>query len=133
MSNQYPARRTTSGWVVFAAVTLFISSVANLIWALALLLNSDWVVFSPEAIIRFDLTTVGVIFLMFAIYQGCVGAAILSGQLWARILGILGASLNLIANMAFMSLYPAWGWLGVLVNGLVIYGLTVHGDEVAEF
>lgn len=133
MNNQYSARQTTSGWVVFAAVTLFISSVANLIWALTLLLNSDWVVFTPEAIIRFDLTTAGVIFLLFAIFQGCIGAAVLTGQLWARVLGILGASLGLFANMAYMSLYPAWAWLLVLINGLVIYGLTVHGDEVAEF
>ena len=133
MSNQYPARRVTSGWVLFAAVTLFVVAVANFIWGLTMLLNPDWVAFTPEAVIRFDLRTAGVILILFALFQGAVGFGILTGELWARILGILGASLNLIANMAFMSVYPAWAWFIVLIDGLVIYGLTVHGDEVAEF
>jgi hypothetical protein len=132
MTSPRPLRATTSGWVVFAAVTVFVSSLTNFMWALTLLLNSDWVVITPEAILRFNLRTAGIIYLLFGILQVCVAGAILTGQLWARLLGILGASLNLMANMAFMSLYPAWAWLGVLVNGLVVYGLTVHGDEVAE-
>ena len=34
--------------------------------------------------------------------------------------------------MAFLSIYPAWSWLIIIINGLIIYGLTVHGDEVAD-
>ncbi len=132
MKGQLPDRQTTSGWVVFAAVIIFISSSVNLLWAVTLLFQDDWIVISSQAIIRFNTTTAGVIFLLFALFQGCVAAATLTGQLWARVLGILGASFNLFTHMAFMSLYPAWAWLGVLVNGLIIYGLTVHGDEVAE-
>lgn len=132
MTTNRPTRRTTSGWVIFSAVTIFISALSNLIWGLTLLLKSDWIVIAPQAILRFDLTTAGAIFLLFGIFQGCVGGGILSGELWARLLGILGASLNVVASMAFMSIYPAWAWLIIIFDGLVIYGLTVHGDEVAD-
>ena len=32
--------------------------------------------------------------------------------------------------MAFMSAYPQWSWISIIINGLIIYGLAVHGDEV---
>jgi hypothetical protein len=133
MTTNRATRRTTSGWVIFSAVTIFISALSNLIWGLTLLLKSDWIVIAPEAILRFDLTTAGAIFLLFGIFQGLVGGGILTGELWARLLGILGASLNVVASMAFMSIYPAWAWLIIIIDGLVIYGLTVHGDEVSDF
>ena len=46
---------------------------------------------------------------------------------------IIVAALNVLAQFAFMSVYPAWSWMVIIVNGLIIYGLAVHGDEVAEF
>lgn len=123
----------TSGWVVLAGVATAIASVANLLYAITLLLKDEWIVITPEALIRFDLTTVGVILLVFALLQMFVAMGIFNGDLWARVLGIIGASLNLLAQMSFMSVYPSWSWLIIVIDGLIIYGLTVHGDEVASF
>ena len=121
-----------SGWVVFAGTITAVAAAVNLIYGLTLLLKDDWIVLAPEAILRFDLTTAGVIFLIFAVVQIVVAMGIFNGDLWARILGIIGASLNIVAQMAFLSLYPAWSFLIILIDALVIYGLAVHGDEVAE-
>jgi hypothetical protein len=38
-----------------------------------------------------------------------------------------------LVQMGFMSIYPQWSWLLIAVNGLLIYALAVHGDEVAKF
>jgi hypothetical protein len=57
---------------------------------------------------------------------------IFHGELWARVLGIIGASLGIIAQMSFMSVYSQWAWLIIFIDALIIYGLAVHGDEVAE-
>lgn len=122
----------TSGWVVFAGVTISIAAFANLIYGITVLANSDWVVLTPEALIRFDLTVVGVIMLVFAALQFFVAMGVFQGALWARIFAILAATLNVLAQMAFMSVYASWSWFVIIVNGLVIYGLTVHGDEIAE-
>ena len=127
-----PAPTKTSGWVVFSGVVILIAAASNLLFAITLLVKSDWVVIAPNALLRFDLTTVGVIYLIFAILQGFVAFGIFNGDLWARIMGIIGASLNLLAQMSFMSVYPQWSWLVIILDGLIIYGLSVHGDEVAE-
>jgi hypothetical protein len=132
MTTLDPSTPRTSGWVVFAGVAILIAASANLLYGITLLLKDDWIVFTPEAIIRFDSTVVGVILLIFAVFQLFVAMGVFNGDLWARILGIVGASLNAIAQMSFMSIYPAWAWLILAVDAVIIYGLTVHGDEVAE-
>ena len=122
----------TSGWVVFAGVVIMIAASANLLYGVTLLLKDDWIVFSPEAIIRFDTTVAGITLLIFGLFQLFVAMGVFNGELWARILGIVGASLNALAHMSFMSIYPAWAWLILAIDAIIIYGLTVHGDEVAE-
>ena len=87
---------------------------------------------TTEGLIRFDTTTAGVLYLVFAGLQTLVAFGIFNGDLWARILGIIGASIGILSQMAFLSIYPAWSWLIIIINGLIIYGLTVHGDEVAD-
>ncbi|MGI9645531.1 MAG: DUF7144 family membrane protein [Ilumatobacteraceae bacterium] len=122
----------TSGWVVFAGSMIAIAAVANLIYGIVLLINDEWVVLAPRAVVTFDLTTVAVMYLIFSALMFFIAMGVFHGDLWARILGIVVAAFNLIAQMAFMSIYPAWSWLVIIVNGLIIYGLAVHGDEIAE-
>jgi hypothetical protein len=123
----------TSGWVIFTAVFAGMASVGNLLYGFTLLLNNEWIVFRRGALISFDLTTVGVIFLIFGLMQLFIALGVLNGDLWARVLGIVWAALNVIAQMSFMSVYPEWSWLLIIINGLIIYGLAVHGDDVARF
>ena len=122
----------TNGWVIFAGVFAGIASFGNLLYGLTLLLKDDWVVLGRNVLISFDFTTVGVTFLIFGLLQLFIALGIFNGDLWARILGIVWAALNVFAQMSFMSVYPQWSWMLIILNGLVIYGLTVHGDEVAE-
>ena len=125
--------RRTSGWVIFAGVIIAISAVSNIIYGLTMLINDEWVVLAPRAIVTFDLTTAGWITLGLGVLQFVVALGVFNGDLWARVLGIIGASLVIISQFAFMSVYPGWAWFGIIVNGLIIYGLAVHGDEVAKF
>jgi hypothetical protein len=129
----YEVLETTSGWVVFSGVVILVGAFVNLIFGITALANPDWIVITPEALIRFDLTTVGVSYLIFAAIQLFVGLGVFSGALWARVLGIIGASINALAQVAFLSLYPAWAGILLVIDALIIYGLTVHGDEIAEF
>jgi hypothetical protein len=131
-SDHHRPRTSTSGWVVFSATMIFLAAAANLIYGITMLVNDEWVVLGVDEILIFDLTTVGVIALLFAAFQLFVGMGVLGGELWARILGIIFAALNALAQMAFISVYAEWSWLLLVIDVLIIYGLTVHGDEVAE-
>jgi hypothetical protein len=128
-----PATSKTSGWVVFAGLITAIAALANLVFGLSLLINDEWLVLTSDELLIFDFTTAGVIYLIFAAFQFFVALGIFSGELWARVLGIIGASLGIIAQMSFMSIYPQWAWLIIGVDVLVIYALAVHGDDVGEW
>ena len=132
MTTAPTGRRSTSGWVIFSGLMVAIAAATNLVAGATLLINDEWVVLAPDALVVFDLTTVGVIYLAFAALQFFVAMGIFHGDLWARILGIVAASFNVIAQFAFMSIYAQWAWVSIVINGLIIYGLAVHGDEVAE-
>jgi lysylphosphatidylglycerol synthetase-like protein (DUF2156 family) len=131
---QAPAapRVKTSGWVIFAGTFALLQATANLLYGIVLLVNDDWFVLTSQGVIRFNTTTAGVIFLLFAALLLIVGLGIFNGALWARVTGIVGAALGILAQMGFLSIYPAWSWLVIAINGLIIYALTVHGDEVSE-
>lgn len=132
MTDNDAVAAPVSGWVVFSVVVIFVAALANLVYGLTMVFKNDWIVITPEAIVRFDATTAGIIALVFAALGVFAGLGVLGGFLWARLLGILGAAINLVTHMVFLSLYPAWAWLIIIVDGLVIYGLAVHGDDIAE-
>lgn len=56
----------------------------------------------------------------------------MAGRTWGRVVGVVATGLALVANFAFVPVYPFWSLLLIVMNVLVIYALIVHGDEVAE-
>ena len=121
-----------SGWVIFSGTMVMLAAAVKVIYGITLLVNDDWIALTSEGLVRFDTNTAGVVFLVFAALHTLIAFGIFNGDLWARILGIIGASFGILSQMAFLSIYPAWSLLVIVVNGLIIYGLAVHGDEVAS-
>lgn len=128
-----PDTDRTSGWVIFAGVIASMGALLNLVYGFTMLFNDEWVVLAPRAVISFDLTTAGAATLFLGVLGLMVALGIFNGDLWARVVGIVAAGLNILVQMGFMSIYPQWSWLLIGVNALLIYGLAVHGDEVAKF
>ena len=122
----------TSGWVIFASTMFVIAAVFNIIYGIVLLAKDDWAVLVEDGILLFDFTTWGWILLILGIIQGVAAWGILSGQTWARVVGIIIASLALISLFPIFGLYPLWNLTIAVLLILVIYGLAVHGDEVAS-
>jgi hypothetical protein len=120
----------TSGWVVYAATMATVAGMFNLIYGIVLLFNDEWVGLSSEGILMFDLTVWGWILLGLGAFQLVISVGIASGQSWARVVGVLWASLIAVGQMAFLNVYPIWSLIIITMSLLVIYGLTVHGDEV---
>jgi len=56
--------------------------------------------------------------------------ALASGRTWARVLASLIVVLNAIGNLAFLPAYPFWSIIALILDGLVLYAITVHGREV---
>jgi hypothetical protein len=118
----------TSGWVVYAATMATVAGMFNLIYGIVLLFNDTWVGLTTEGILVFDLTAWGWILLGLGAVQLVISFGITSGQSWARVVGVLWASLIAIGQMAFLNVYPIWSLIIITMSLLVIYGLTVHGE-----
>jgi len=120
----------TSGWVVFAATMAAVAGIFNVIFGFVVLVKDEWVALTTDGILVFDLTAWGWILLVIGFVQIISAAAIVLGKTWARVLGVTWAALTVIGQMAFVNVFPIWSLTVIALSVLVIYGLTVHGDEV---
>ena len=123
--------RETSGWVLFAITMFVLAGLLNAIYGLMMLFNSDWVVFTNEGAWLVDISTWGWITLFVGIIQFLAAWGIYGGKRWAQIVGIIIATIAAVNALFTISIHPVWGMAMLAIAVLVIYGITVHGDEVA--
>jgi hypothetical protein len=58
------------------------------------------------------------------------GVGVLTGNVLARMVGVIVASISLIANFLFLPAYPLWAISVMVIDLLVIWALTAHGREM---
>jgi len=114
------ARIGPGGWTVFAAAWLSIAGVFNLLNGFTALHKGSFyapqVLFSTVHNWGFVLLLAGVLQLV-AAYRVYVAGG--------RTLGIVMCTFSLIVLWFLFFAYPMEAFLGLLINGMVIYGLTV--------
>jgi hypothetical protein len=121
------------GWTMFAGVLMITIGIWHAMAGLAGVVEDQFYTVTPNYIFKFDATTWGWIHLIFGIIVALAGFAVFSGAVWARTIGVFLAVLSLIANFAFIPIYPIWSIVIIAVDVAVIWALTAHGrDIVAE-
>lgn len=120
------------GWIFFASAMMLLLGSLQAIAGLAALFKDDFYVATQSGLLAFDYTAWGWIHLIIGVVIFAAGCAILAGQTWGRVVGVFLAVLSAIANLAFVSAYPIWSITALVIDGLVIYALTMHGTEVEE-
>jgi hypothetical protein len=60
------------------------------------------------------------------------GLGALSGQTWARVVGIILAGLSAIANFLFIPYYSLWSMMIIALDVFVIWALAVHGWKLRQ-
>ena len=127
-------QREVSGWAVgwtwFAAVMMWIIGAWHAIAGLVALVNDEFYVATREYIFQFDVTTWGWIHLIAGIVVFIGGIYLLSGQVWARTIGVILAIVSILANFAWLPWYPVWSILMIVAGVFVIWALTVHGRDI---
>lgn len=120
------------GWIYFASLMMMLVGGFQAIAGLVALFKDDFYLVTAKNLLVFDYSTWGWIHLLMGIVIFMAGVALMNGATWARMVGVLLAGVSLFANMAFLSAYPLWSILMIVVDILIIYALTVHGDEAQE-
>jgi hypothetical protein len=58
------------------------------------------------------------------------GFGVFSGNVLARTVGVIGATISALASFVAIALYPVWGICIIAVDIAVIWALTAHGRDV---
>src|SRR5207247_10350059 len=56
------------------------------------------------------------------------GLSLFTGSLWARIAGIIFASVNALAQLVFIAVFPIWALAVIAIDVVVIYALAVNRE-----
>lgn len=118
------------GWGYFAACLLVMVGFFQMIMGLSALVNDEFYVALDGNLLLLDFTTWGWIHLTLGLFVLIAGLSLFTGSLWARVVAILLASINLVVQFSFVGVYPIWSIILMVIDTLVIYALTVHGDEM---
>jgi hypothetical protein len=119
------------GWVVFAGVMMIVVGTFQAIEGLAAIFDSTYfLVRKGDLLVSANYTAWGWVHLITGAVILLAGFAVMVGQMWARVVGILLAGISAVLNIAFLSAYPVWAVTVILLDIVVIYALTVHGGEL---
>ena len=123
----------TAGWVVglslFAGMMMVITGLFNAMEGVVALARNEVYAVTPRYIFAFDLTTWGWIQIVLGIVVLAAGVGVITGQLWARVVGITIAMLTMLANFAFIPHYPLWSILIIILDAGVIWALASYRRE----
>jgi hypothetical protein len=113
-----------TGFAVFASVMMIMLGAFHAFMGLVALFNDEFFVKLPDYTFRLDITGWGWIHLIGGAIVLWAGIALLSGRLWARVVGIALAVLSAIANFLWLPYYPVWSILVIGLAVIVIWALT---------
>lgn len=119
---------TESAWAegigIFAGAALLTVGIFQFLEGVAAAAKDDVFVRTTNYVFEFDLTTWGWIHIVLGIVVAIVGGAILAGQAWAYVAGIVVAVLSSLLNFVWMPYYPFWAILIIAFDIAVIWALS---------
>jgi hypothetical protein len=118
-----------AGRVVFAAILLLMLGTINIIYGIGALDDAN-VFVNDRRYILTNLNTLGWVLIILGIIQLTGGFSLMAGNVYGRVIGIVGGSLGAIG--ALLSIGGAYPWWSLAVFALCIYvvhGIIVFGEE----
>lgn len=116
-----------SGYLKFAGILMIMAGAFEAFTGLVAVLQNEFYVATRNYILQFDTTIWGWIHLVVGAAVLVVGIAVMSGQRWAAVVGIIVAGLSALSSFAFMPYYPVWTLTTIALDVFVIWALAVHG------
>ena len=130
MTTAHSSRQSAGGspWAaglsVFAASILMVVGLFQFFEGLVAVVNgNDFLVRTGNYVFKFDTSAWGWIHMILGVVVAAAGVGIFTGNVVARGVGILLASLSMIANFLWMPYYPLWSIVVIAIDVFVIFAL----------
>ncbi|MBZ5738222.1 DUF7144 family membrane protein [Nocardioides mangrovi] len=126
MSHQPSAtsRAWAEGIGIFAGAALLTVGLFQVLEGISAIAKDDVFVRTSNYVFEFDLTTWGWIHLVVGVVIVLVGGAILAGQPWAFVAGIVLAIVSALMNFVWLPYYPLWAVIVIAFDIAVIWALS---------
>jgi len=119
------------GWVWFAAFSILAVGLFNIVAGLAAAFSPNNVLsWTNNGVAVVDVSTWGWVHIILGALLVAAALALFSGAGWARVVAIILVVLNLIAQFVSLQTTPFWSLVIIVVDLVILWALTVHGDEV---
>ena len=128
-SRSRSSRVQDSGWAVFAGILFLLAGIFHVMWGIAAFTSDDS--FKADELLFGDLSLWGVFYLVVGALQLSAAWLICTARRSGQIIGLILAGLSAINAMFTFAASPLWSATILVLDGLVIFGLTVHGDDYA--
>jgi hypothetical protein len=128
--SSHPARSAWAGGLsIFAGAVMVTLGLFQFFEGLSAVLKDKVYVSTRDYVYQFDITTWGWIHLVLGIVIVLVGGAVLAGQAWAYVTGMILAGLSALTNFMFIPYYPVWAIVIIGFDIAVIWALCVRLGE----
>jgi hypothetical protein len=122
------------GWKSFCGIMLMIVGFLNIIDGLVAITQANQVKaqIAQQLPLTENVKTWGWIVFILGIIVLLAGLGLIAGSTWARVVGILVASVNLIVQLAWLPHNNFWSFTMIIIDILIIYGIAVHCGKEDE-
>jgi hypothetical protein len=117
------------GWIAFAGMMMLMVGVFNVISGMAAVFNDEIFVTAGNLTVLLDVTTWGWVHIVLGLALVGTGLALVSGQTWARVVGVVLVMVNMASQLVALPAYPWWATIVIAVDVVVLWAIIVHGDE----
>jgi hypothetical protein len=119
-----------TGWVVFAGVMAVTLGIFQIIQGVVALLDDGFYLVAPSGlIVDVDYNSWGWVHLGLGVLAVLIGMGLFTGNIVARVAGVIVAVLSALVNLSFIAAYPIWSTMIIAFDVIIIYAITVHGGE----
>jgi hypothetical protein len=118
-----------AGRATFAAVLLLIAGTLNIIYGIGALDNAN-IYANDTRYIFTNLNTMGWVLIILGVIQLTGGFSLMAGNVYGRVIGIVGASLGAIG--ALLSIGSGYPWWSLAIFALCVYiisGISQLGED----
>jgi len=120
------------GFTVFAAVLMIMGGAFQSLNGIVAISEDEFFLQVGDYVAKFDTTQWGWIHLILGILVLLAGLGVLSGQVWARTVGVVLAAISAFAYFAFIPYYPVWSIVVIALDVFIIWALTAHGRDITR-
>lgn len=114
---------------MFAGVLLLVDGILGVLKGITGIASNDVYTRINDYVFKFDVTSWGWIHLVLGVILVLVGVGILKGATWARVAGVMLASLNIVANFMWLPYTPVWAIVTIAIDVFVIWTLCTDRTD----